>query len=180
MAALIAALNSPPIRRLKRTWDNVNKAMIETLDDVERTLQKGKNLAEYRLMLATVSLPCVPFIGEHRCWRGCVSSPDDASSGVYLTTLTFIQDGMKDNLVKEGNLINFSKRMKAAEIIKEIHHYQSSPYNLNIVDSIRAFLEEALTLEKPDDYFWEVSLLREPKERDDEKMARLLQESGFL
>jgi RasGEF domain len=100
--------------------------------------------------------------------------------GVYLTTLTFVQDGMKDNLVKEGNLINFSKRQKAAAIIAEIKRYQSQPYNLLVVEPVRAFLEESLMLEKTSDYFWELSLQREPKERDDEKMARLLQESGFV
>ena len=30
------------------------------------------------------------------------------------------------------------------------------------------------------DLFWNLSLEREPREREDEKMARLLQESGFL
>lgn len=30
------------------------------------------------------------------------------------------------------------------------------------------------------DQFWNLSLEREPREREDEKMARLLQESGFL
>lgn len=30
------------------------------------------------------------------------------------------------------------------------------------------------------DHFWNLSLEREPREREDEKMARLLQESGFL
>jgi hypothetical protein len=87
---------------------------------------------------------------------------------------------MKDNLVKEGNLINFSKRQKAAAIIAEIKRYQSQPYNLLVVEPIRAFVEESLMLEKTSDYFWELSLQREPKERDDEKMARLLQESGFV
>jgi hypothetical protein len=39
MAALVAALNSPPIRRLKRTWDQVSARLIAVLDDVEKTFQ---------------------------------------------------------------------------------------------------------------------------------------------
>lgn len=97
-----------------------------------------------------------------------------------MTTLTFIQDGMKDNLAKEGNLINFLKRSKAAAIITEIKKYQSTIYNLLPVEVIRSFLEESLKIERPQDFYWELSLQREPRERDDEKMARLLQESGFL
>ena len=39
MAALVAALNSPPIRRLKRTWDVVSNRHIGVLDDIEKTMQ---------------------------------------------------------------------------------------------------------------------------------------------
>ena len=87
---------------------------------------------------------------------------------------------MKDKLVKEGNLINFAKRLKASAIIAEIKRYQSQPYNLSNVPVIRQFIDEALTLEQTSDYFWDLSLKLEPREREDEKMARLLQESGFL
>lgn len=94
--------------------------------------------------------------------------------------MTFIQDGIKDTLVKEGNLINFSKRQKAAEIIREIKRYQSKPYNLLPVESIRLFLDESLSLEKTSDEFWELSIGREAREKEEDRMARLLQESGFL
>jgi son of sevenless len=97
-----------------------------------------------------------------------------------LTILIYINDGNKDILVKEGNLINFNKRQKAAEVIREIKKFQSAPYNFTTVDSIQAFIKESLTIDKPSDFFWQLSLEREPREREDEKMARLLQESGFL
>lgn len=83
-------------------------------------------------------------------------------------------------LVKEGNLINFSKRQKAAEVIREIKKYQSKPYHLQEVPALQDFLEQSLAgLENAPD-FWEISMILEPREREDEKMARLLQESGFL
>lgn len=97
-----------------------------------------------------------------------------------MTTLTFIQDGNKDMLVKEGNLINFGKRQKAAEVIREIKKYQSRPYNLHEISSVQDLIDKSLDgLENAPD-FWELSMQLEPRERDDEKMARLLQESGFL
>lgn len=105
---------------------------------------------------------------------------DCLRKGVYLTVLTFIQDGNKDMLVKEGNLINFNKRQKAAEVIREIKKYQSKPYHLQEVPALQDFLEQSLAgLENAPD-FWEISMQLEPREREDEKMARLLQESGFL
>lgn len=101
---------------------------------------------------------------------------------MYLTVLIFIQEGSKDNL--PGNLINFGKRQKAAEVIREIKHWQSKLYNLNPLPQVLAFVEEALgafnDATEWSDHFWNLSLEREPREREDEKMARLLQESGFL
>lgn len=64
MAALLAGLNSPPIRRLKRTWDLLNARVTATLDDVEKTLDSGRNFTGYRNLLATLAPPCIPFFGE--------------------------------------------------------------------------------------------------------------------
>ncbi|KAG8725838.1 hypothetical protein FRC12_023988, partial [Ceratobasidium sp. 428] len=99
---------------------------------------------------------------------------------VYLTVLTFIQDGNKDWLSKEEGIINFGKRQKTAEVIREIQGYQAKQYNLTPVDQIQTFIEQSLGLidEKAD--YWDRSLEVEPRERDDEKMTRMLQESGFL
>jgi son of sevenless-like protein len=49
---------------------------------------------------------------------------------------------------------------------------------------VQQYIEESLATyndsKTQSDHFWELSLDREPREREDEKMARLLQESGFL
>ena len=63
MAALIAGLNCPPIRRLKRTWEQVNARMIGQLDDLEKTLDSGRNFTNYKAMLSKIDPPCVPFLG---------------------------------------------------------------------------------------------------------------------
>ena len=103
-------------------------------------------------------------------------------AGTYLTTLTFINDGAEDKVA--GKMINFRKRQKAAEVIQDIKRWQSTPYNFANVHSITNFLEESLGKYQDgvdySDQFWHLSLEREPREREDEKMARLLQESGFL
>ncbi|KDN45431.1 hypothetical protein RSAG8_05018, partial [Rhizoctonia solani AG-8 WAC10335] len=158
MAALIAGLNSPPIRRLKRTWDSVPAKFTAILDDVD----SGRNFTAYKQRLKSVDSPCVPFLG------------------VYLTVLTFIQDGNKDFISKEQGIINFGKRQKAAEVIREIQSYQAKQYNLSVVDQVQTFIEQSLAnIEEKADY-WETSMGLEPREREDEKMTRMLQESGFL
>lgn len=81
-------------------------------------------------------------------------------------------------------MVNFRKRQKAAEVIQDIKRWQAQPYNLISVAQILAFLEESFDKYQDGvdygDQFWHLSLEREPREREDEKMARLLQESGFL
>jgi len=80
--------------------------------------------------------------------------------------------------------INFGKRHRAAEVINDIKRWQTKPYNLQPVPGILSFVEESLHAyndpERLKDDLWNLSLEREPREREDEKMARLLQESGFL
>ncbi|EEB93414.1 hypothetical protein MPER_07931 [Moniliophthora perniciosa FA553] len=130
----------------------------------EVTLDSNRNFNKYRSMLNSVVPPCVPFIG------------------VFLSTLQFIQDGNPDNL--PGNLINFKKRQKASEVINDIKRWQAHSFNYQNVPVIRDYIEESLAAfsdtRVSSERFWAMSLEREPREREDEKMARLLQESGFL
>ncbi|GBE84886.1 ras GEF [Sparassis crispa] len=164
MTAIISGLNTPPIRRLKRTWEHVQARAMSQLRSCETTIDSAKNFNNYRSLLARITPPCVPFIG------------------VYLTTLTFINDGAEDKL--GGNMINFRKRQKAAEVIQDIKRWQSKPYNLQTLPLVVSYLEDSFRQYADGidygDQFWNLSLEREPREREDEKMARLLQESGFL
>jgi son of sevenless-like protein len=102
-------------------------------------------------------------------------------AGVFLTQLTFINEN--PNSIGP-NIVNFRKRQKVAEVIQDIKRWQSVPYNFHPVQSVINFVEESLSVfqdaQDLSDHFWNLSLEREPREREDEKMARLLQESGFL
>jgi son of sevenless-like protein len=184
MIALVSGLNGPAIRRLKRTWEQVGQRTLSQLEVCEWTMDSGKNFNNYRTTLAKVTPPCVPFFGMYWPWLNPALRADETRVGVYLTQLTFIQDGNPDNA--DNNLINFSKRHKAAEVISDIKRWQTKPYNLQPITGVVGFIEESLSgySENPNSYyndeFWRRSLELEPREREDEKMARLLQESGFL
>ncbi|KAG5440452.1 hypothetical protein PCK2_000480 [Pneumocystis canis] len=78
------------------------------------------------------------------------------------------------------DLINFSKRIKIAEVIREIQQYQSVSYSLQIVPEIQTYLLDCLEGMDNLGDMYDISLGIEPRERDDEKLARLLQESGLL
>jgi son of sevenless-like protein len=85
-------------------------------------------------------------------------------SGIYLTDLTFIEDGNKDML---GSLINFFKRRLIYEVILEVQQYQQQGYNLLEVPQLQDFILSAEVLPQPS--FQEVSLRLEPRgaERSD-------------
>ncbi|TFK74755.1 ras GEF [Pluteus cervinus] len=164
MIAITSGLNTPPIRRLKRTWEQVNQRFMAQFAACEMTIDSNKNFNKYRQLMANVTPPCVPFIG------------------VFLSTLQFIQDGNPDN--HPGGLVNFRKRQKAAEVIDDIKRWQAQQFNFTPVRPILDYIDESLNkfndTREQSDLFWNLSLEREPREREDEKMARLLQESGFL
>lgn len=183
MAALVAGLNSPPIHRLKRTWEQVNARSKTQLQEAERTMDTNKNFTNYRAILKGAQLPCVPFFGmQTASTRLDIKLMVTDLLGVYLSVLTFIQDGNKN--IIQGDIINFGKRERFAEVVREIKHYQSKPYNFTVIPAIQNFIDESISAlgntADLSDRAWNLSLEREPREREDEKMARLLQESGFL
>jgi len=90
-----------------------------------------KSYSRFRKHLHTRDPPCVPYFGifflrlnsRRRVTIGFFSTNHFHSIGVYLTDLTFIEDGNKD-YVLGTDLINFSKRRKVAAVITEIQQYQ--------------------------------------------------------
>ncbi|CAO1634614.1 unnamed protein product [Parajaminaea phylloscopi] len=162
MTAIVSGLNSAPVYRLKRSWDAISGRYIAVLENLNRIMQSSKNFSDYREMIHQLQPPCVPFLG------------------VYLTDLTFIEDGNTDRLKSDDRLINFGKRQKTAEVIREIMIYQATPYSLTPVPGIQKFIEDNLVEARSDGELYTQSLNLEPREREDEKISRLLAESGFL
>jgi len=64
MAALVSALNTPPIRRLKRTWQQVGGRVMASLESSEKLFDSNKNFNNYRQELSSVNVHCVPFFWE--------------------------------------------------------------------------------------------------------------------
>ncbi|KAL1954902.1 hypothetical protein VTO42DRAFT_491 [Malbranchea cinnamomea] len=160
LTSIISALGSAPIHRLSRTWAQVNGKTMSTLEQMRRLMASTKNFGEYRETLHLANPPCIPFFG------------------VYLTDLTFIEDGIPS--LTQSDLINFSKRAKTAEVIRDIQQYQNAPYQFLPVPEIQEYILSNMTAASAVSEMYERSLEVEPREREDEKIARLLSESGFL
>ncbi|KAI9597042.1 ras guanine nucleotide exchange factor domain-containing protein [Syncephalis fuscata] len=161
LMAILAGLNSAPIHRLKQTQEQVSTETTAVLDLLKARINQANNFSTYRESLHLIDSPCVPFLG------------------VYLTDLTFIDDGNPDKL-SDTNLINFSKYSKCADVITEIQQYQNLPYCLTTVPEIKMFLEHNLQGDRDIQDLYNISLEIEPRSQEDEKIARLLHESGFL
>ncbi|KAI6361449.1 hypothetical protein MCOR25_006485 [Pyricularia grisea] len=161
LTSIISALGTAPIARLKRTWDIVPAKAQATLESMRKLMASTKNFGEYREALHASNPPCIPFFG------------------VYLTDLTFIEDGIP-SIIKKTNLINFAKRAKTAEVIRDIQQYQAVVYSLQPVNELQDYILSNMSAAGDVHEMYDKSLQVEPREREDEKIVRVLAESGFL
>jgi len=124
---IMSGLADSSIYRLRRTWIKVeekDKKLWQQYKDVTQKLSPAQNWKTYRANLKLANPPCVPYLG------------------VYLTDLTFIEDGNKNFLtIKSGrtDLINLEKMRMQALLILDIMLYQQTPYNFEKVAPIHDF-----------------------------------------
>ncbi|KAJ5782545.1 hypothetical protein N7457_004319 [Penicillium paradoxum] len=152
LTSIISALGTAPIHRLGRTWSQVSGRTSTVLENMRRLMASTKNFGEYRETLHLANPPCIPFFG------------------VYLTDLTFIEDGIPS--LTPSELINFNKRAKTAEVIRDIQQYQNVPYLLQPVGELQDYILSNLQGAGDVHDMYERSLEIEPREREDEKIAR--------
>lgn len=164
MTAIISALYSSTIHRLKKSWELVSARTMASLENMNKLMNSTRNFNEYRDMLHLVNPPIIPFFG------------------VYLTDLTFVADGNPDFVKGEPKLINFSKRTKTAEIVREIQQYQSIPYSFQELPEVQLRVAARFKEAPSIDDQYETSLALEPRDKQpsNDKMAKILQENGFL
>ncbi|KAJ5195022.1 Ras guanine nucleotide exchange factor [Penicillium cinerascens] len=157
LTSIISALGTAPIHRLGRTWGQVSGRTSAILEQMRRLMASTKNFGEYRETLHLANPPCIPFFG------------------VYLTDLTFIEDGIPS--LTPSELINFNKRAKTAEVIRDIQQYQNVPYLLQPVGELQDYILSNLQAAGDVHDMYDRSLEIEPREREDEKIARYAESS---
>ena len=116
---IMAGLGDSSIHRLKNHWSELSKKINNIFSDMETILSSDQSYKNFRAYLKTTNGACIPYLG------------------MYLTDLTFIEDGNPDKI---GDLHNFSKRIFVSNVIQEIQQYQQAPYILTPVSSIQDFL----------------------------------------
>jgi len=111
---------------------------------------------EYRAILHNCDPPTIPYLG------------------IYLTDLTFIEDG---NQNMDGNLVNFDKRYKVAAVIGEIQQYQRIGYDFAPYPQIQYWLTQLETVDEEEAY--NISLRVEPR-NSEEAVETLLRDEEKL
>lgn len=146
MTAIVSALYSSPIYRLKQTWNLVPTETKEVLDNLNSLMDSKRNFIKYRELLRSVKdVACVPFFG------------------VYLSDLTFTFAGNSDYLDGKTDIINFGKRSKIANIIEGILTFKKFHYKLKRLDDVQTGIEEGLEGVPHIEKQYQLSLQIEPR-----------------
>ncbi|KPP74096.1 ral guanine nucleotide dissociation stimulator-like 1-like [Scleropages formosus] len=112
--AILSALQSNAIYRLKKTWAAVGREFIATCENLCKTFpDENCVLTSREILQESTTGGTVPYLGT------------------YLTVLTMLDTALPD--VLEGGLINFEKRRREFEILSQIRQLQAScsQYNLS-------------------------------------------------
>jgi son of sevenless-like protein len=139
---IVSGLNASPIFRLKLTWAAIGSKQVEAFRELEALVSSNSAYKNLRTKLHTIKPPCIPYMG------------------MYLTDLTFINDGNPQYL--EQGYINFDKCRRLSAVIQEIIQYQQTPYCLKSVDEIQVYLRN-LDFERDENRIYQLSLQLEER-----------------
>ncbi|EER33805.1 cell division control protein 25 [Candida tropicalis MYA-3404] len=162
MTAIISALYSSPIHRLKKTWEYMNGDSLSHLKNMNKLMNSSRNFNEYRDVLKFIgSEPCVPFFG------------------VYLSDLTFVYHGNPDYLYNRTRQVNFAKRAKTSEIVSGIDRFKTTGYNFQEVTEIQKYLDSWFEKCPTIDEQYQISLNLEPREQSTSNSSNLKSSKPF-
>jgi son of sevenless len=137
-----SGLNNASIYRLKQTWALVPSQTKGKFDELDKLVQHP--YTNLRKALQSSNPPCVPYVG------------------VYLTDLTFIEEGNKDLMSgPSGELINLNKRRKVAKVLLDMRTYQQTPYHFEEVEALVHYIRSLSP--HSDEELYQLSLRVEPR-----------------
>ncbi|KAG0200991.1 hypothetical protein BGX28_006096 [Mortierella sp. GBA30] len=141
--AISSAIESTPVKRLYNTWEGINKAYFDRSTQLRKIVSNELNYSVYRARLKTVQAPCIPFLG------------------IYLTTITYIEDGNStykepnpnppagastetpQNVVSTRKLLRYGRFFQLAKAVQELRGFQGS-YELLEVPRLRDYIMKCI------------------------------------
>ncbi|XP_003470790.1 ral guanine nucleotide dissociation stimulator isoform X3 [Cavia porcellus] len=139
--AILSALQSNAIHRLKKTWEDVSRDSIRIFQKLSEIFSDENNYSLSRELLIKegtskfATLEMNPRRAQRRPKETGVIQGTIPYLGTFLTDLVMLDTAMKDYLY--GRLINFEKRRKEFEVIAQIKLLQSACNNYSIAPEER-------------------------------------------
>ncbi|KAF2398975.1 ras GEF [Trichodelitschia bisporula] len=160
LMAIVCALQSSMVVRLRKTWDLVSAKTKGRFDELTAIVDCSRNHAALRRRLEGHVPPCIPFVG------------------IYLTDLTFVDAGnqkMRELPVSANDpdtpprmVVNFDKYMRVAKIIDQLQRFQV-PYKLAAVPEMQDWMDSQIQRVRSNDAsiqsFYRRSCILEPREQ---------------
>ncbi|XP_059514404.1 ral guanine nucleotide dissociation stimulator isoform X9 [Myotis daubentonii] len=134
--AILSALQSNSIHRLKKTWEEVSRDSVRVFQKLSEIFSDENNYSLSRELLVKegtskfATLEMNPKRAQKRPKETGVIQGTIPYLGTFLTDLVMLDTAMKDYLY--GRLINFEKRRKEFEVIAQIKLLQSACNNYSI------------------------------------------------
>ncbi|XP_018520253.1 ral guanine nucleotide dissociation stimulator-like 1 isoform X2 [Lates calcarifer] len=160
LRAILSALQSNAVYRLKKTWAAVSRESMATFDHLCETFpDENCVLTSREILVEDGRQPDNSATSGSKSPRFCsVSRQASFSGGVvpylgtYLTVLTMLDTALTDTV--EGGLINFEKRRREFEILSQIRQLQTScsRYSLPVNPHITAWLQAHTLLTDQESY----------------------------
>lgn len=148
---IVASLQNSAIHRLYNTWEMIPLKIMEIYQNLSLLMNGNAgegNFKDYRDTLKNAVPPVVPYLG------------------LYLTDLTFLNDGNPDFLDENKKMINFSKLTKIAGVLRNISIYQQDSYCLETVEVIQEYIKTYPVISEDEQYKESILLEKKiPKEQ---------------
>ncbi|KAL4659869.1 rap guanine nucleotide exchange factor-like 1 isoform X2 [Arapaima gigas] len=145
--ALVLGLDNPAVSRLRLTWEGLPGKFKKQFQQFEAIADPSRNHKSYRELIAGLRPPLIPF------------------TPLLLKDLTFLHESCKSFY---GELVNFEKMHKVAEMVRSIRRYRNTPLALDAEPSpshlqTKAYVRQLQVIDNQNLLF-EMSCKLEPKE----------------
>ncbi|KAF0031768.1 hypothetical protein F2P81_016323 [Scophthalmus maximus] len=138
--AIVSALQSNPIHRLRKTWQDTDREAIKRYEELSEIFSEKDNYSQSRELLkeeGTSKFANTDSRLNNRHLNKSTAQGTVPYLGIFLTDLTMLDTAVKDRL--DNGYINFDKRRREFEVLAQIRHLQSSCKNC-VFSSDRSFM----------------------------------------
>jgi hypothetical protein len=147
LMGLVAGFNTSSVSRLKHTFNAIKGRNKELWDELMALMDPSNSFRTLRHAIDESGLSAIPYLG------------------MYLSDLTFMEDGNPDEVERNGRkVINFQKHFMIYKTIHQLLRFQTSAEyikNIKRVEPAYTFLYELCALDE--NVLYALSLEREPR-----------------